>query len=77
MNSAACIHNYRIEVLGRLDADFLAACCPPETRMVLGDTVTTLSHLRTDQAGIIGIIRHLHNCGCVLSLLIIETEVGS
>jgi hypothetical protein len=60
---------YTITVEGTIDAT-LADWCGPLTIAAAqapdGTKVTTLSGLVADQAGIVGIIRHLHGLGVVL-----------
>jgi hypothetical protein len=66
MTSASETRLYVLRISGTLDADFLAAYCPAGATMTLHDDHITLANLHTDQSGIIGIIRQLHNFGCVL-----------
>lgn len=60
---------YRLRIAGQLDEEFVAAYCPAHTeRRSDGDT-TLLDNIATDQSGIVGLIRTLHNLGCtILSL---------
>ncbi len=75
MTSAADTHSYTLRISGTIDADFLASYCPTGTTMTIHDGFLTLSNLRTDQAGILGIIRQLHNFGCLLfSLSVVDGE---
>jgi hypothetical protein len=57
---------YILQFSGELEADFLASFCPAGTTLTIRDNITTLSNLRTDQSGILGIIRHLHNLGILI-----------
>lgn len=60
---------YTITVEGTVDPS-LADWCGPLTMATAqqpeGVTVTTLSGITADQAGVVGIIRHLHGLGIVL-----------
>jgi hypothetical protein len=69
MTPASDIRYYSLRISGTLDADFLASYCPTGATMTFYDDHITLANLRTDQAGIIGIIRQLHNFGCILLAL--------
>lgn len=68
--------SYTLRISGMLDADFLTSYCPAETSMIIYDDHITLSELHTDQAGILGIIRQLHNFGCVLLFLAVEEKTN-
>jgi hypothetical protein len=57
---------YQITFKGQLDEDFLAAYCPPGFTLQNQEGFSKLSNVCTDQAGLIGLIRHLHNLGCTL-----------
>jgi hypothetical protein len=69
MTPASDIRYYSLRIFGTLDADFLASYCPSGATMTIHNKYVVLSDLRTDQAGIIGIIRQLHNFGCILLAL--------
>jgi hypothetical protein len=75
MTFASDICSYTLQFSGTLDDDFLASFCPAGTTLTFHADITTLANLRTDQSGIIGIIRRLHNLGCIL--LALETEQES
>jgi hypothetical protein len=70
---------YTITVEGTVDPS-LADWCGPLTIAAgqgpSGATVTTLSGIQADQAGLVGIIRHLHGLGIVL-LAIERCERGA
>jgi hypothetical protein len=68
------VHTYRLRLLERLDADFVAAFCPAGTTLTREREVTVLADVRTDQAGVLGLIRHLHNLGC--TILALERSTG-
>ena len=60
------ICTYRIEVRGQVDEDDLNAMSPLTMTVIRVDTAATLFTIRTDQSGLIGLIRHLHGQGFVL-----------
>lgn len=60
---------YTLSFTGVLDEDFLASFCPEGTVATAVAHRTTLTNLRADQAGVIGVIRRLHNLGCTLVYL--------
>jgi hypothetical protein len=65
---------YTLTISGTLDDDFLASCCPEGTTLTTANGIAILDHIRTDQSGIIGLIRHLHNLGCVIFQVSTEKE---
>ena len=67
------IHTYTLTVAGKLETDFPAAFCPPETTLVQEGETLVLSNLQVDQSGLLGILRSLHNFGCLLISLSINT----
>lgn len=75
MTPAAEPRFYDLRISGTLDADFLAAYCPAGATMTIYDDYAILN-LYTDQSGIIGIIRQIHNFGCILLALSTHPEQG-
>lgn len=69
MTPASDNRYYFLEISGMLDEDFLASYCPKGTTMTVQNNHIYLTNLHTDQSGIIGIIRQLHNFGCILLVL--------
>jgi hypothetical protein len=69
MTPASDTHFYILRISGTLDADFLVSYCPTGTTMTIHDNQVILANLHTDQSGIIGIVRQLHNFGCILLAL--------
>jgi hypothetical protein len=63
------LRNYRITLQGRLDEEFLAAYCPPETVLTCEEDAAVLASIRADQSAILGLVRHLHNLGCTILAL--------
>ncbi len=61
--------NYVIQIEGGIDQNLADWFGPVTLSSAVGDDgrmVTTLSGLATDQAGLVGLIRHLHGLGIVL-----------
>ena len=54
---------YHIEVLGQADEHDLNKMSPIEATVVRLDKAATQLVVRTDQSGLIGLIRHLHGRG--------------
>lgn len=57
---------YQIEIQGRADENDLNAIGPLQITVVQGDAESTLFIVRTDQSGLIGLLRTLHGRGLVL-----------
>lgn len=57
---------YQIRFSGKVDDDFVTSFCPPGIIIERNVDITLLTNIRTDQSGIIGLIRHLHNLGCTI-----------
>ena len=66
MTTAADRHTYTLKFFGTPRDDFLGNYCPEGTRLILESDTFTLSNLCIDQAGVLGIIRSLHNLGYTL-----------
>jgi hypothetical protein len=67
---------YTITIEGHIDASLADCFGPLDVASVAQDgdrTISTLSSLVTDQAGLVGLIRHLHGLGVVL----LSVERGS
>jgi len=60
---------YQLRVRGHLDEEFVASFCPPGTTLTHEDGTTLLANIQTDQSGVVGLVRHLHNLGCTLIAL--------
>ena len=61
--------DYVVRIHGRIDGNPTDWLGPVEIASAVADgdkDVTTLSGIVTDQAGIVGLIRHLHGLGIVL-----------
>ncbi len=57
---------YQIEVWGVVHADTFNATSPLHVTVVQMDGETTRFAVRTDQSGVIGLLRYLHGQGFVL-----------
>jgi hypothetical protein len=55
--------SYTIKLSGESEDDFLASFCPAGTTLEHQEGNTLLSNICTDQSGILGLIRYLHNMG--------------
>ncbi len=75
MTTVTDTHKYTLHVSGTLGENFLAHYCPAGTVLTIGKDTFILSNLRTDQAGMLGIVRSLHNFGCTLLKLKIDKEL--
>ena len=69
------IRTYTLTLYGEVDADFASSFCPPETKFARDGKTFTLANLRLDQSGLIGLLRQLHNFGCVILSLQSEQEI--
>jgi hypothetical protein len=60
------INAYRVEVRGELDESAFNATSPLRVTDVRVHTTATRFAIRTDQSGLIGLLRHLHGQGFIL-----------
>jgi hypothetical protein len=60
------VYTYHVEVEGRVHEDDVNAMSPLQVTVRRRNEVATLLTARTDQAGLIGLLRHLHGRGDVL-----------
>ncbi len=74
MMSVSDTHVYTLHFSGALRDDFVTDYCPIGTALTVKEHAFTLFNLCTDQAGMLGILRHLHNSGCLLLTLAIENR---
>ncbi|MBN2676791.1 MAG: hypothetical protein JXR32_01870 [Anaerolineaceae bacterium] len=65
---------YQIEIQGLVDEKELNANSPLLLKVVQAKAESTLLSLRTDQSGLIGLLRHLHTRGYMLISLQIEKK---
>jgi hypothetical protein len=56
-------HTYLIQLRGSVDIEEVNARAPLQIAGVRADTTTTQVTVSTDQAGLIGLLRHLHGLG--------------
>lgn len=64
MMHESCV--FELEVRGQVDESDLNAWSPFQITVIRADTTATLFTIRTDQSGLIGLMRHLHGRGFVL-----------
>jgi hypothetical protein len=57
---------YRIEVMGEVDEVTVNASSPLQLKKVKVETAVSTLTLNTDQSGLIGLLRHLHQQGYLL-----------
>ncbi|GIV65264.1 MAG: hypothetical protein KatS3mg046_524 [Bellilinea sp.] len=67
--------SYRITVKGVMEEEFLHDYCPPGFTLSYTNGRTTLVNLQTDQAGMLGLIRQLHNLGVTVLLVELQSEI--
>ncbi|MCS6887932.1 hypothetical protein [Chloroflexus sp.] len=67
---------YCLTLRGRIDEEFVMTCCPPGTLLSYTNDTSRLAPIRTDQAGLLGLLRHLHNLGYVILALTHEAPTG-
>lgn len=65
---------YQIEIKGLVDEKELNLKSPLHLKMVRTNAESTLLVLRTDQSGLIGLLRHLHTLGYILISIHIEKD---
>lgn len=63
------ICTYHIQLAGHVDESELNATSPLEMTVERVDPTATLLAVRTDQSGLIGLVRHLHGLGFVFLAL--------
>jgi hypothetical protein len=59
-------HTYEIEIRGRMEENDLNAAGPLQIAVTRTDESATALIARTDQSGLIGLLRHLHGRGAIL-----------
>ena len=60
------VRTYQIEVQGQVEENNLNAKSPMHITIQRIDLKATLISLKTDQSGLIGLLRHLHGRGFVI-----------
>jgi hypothetical protein len=60
------INKYQLEVQGQINESDFNATSPHRVKVEKTDDTATLLTLRTDQSGLVGLIRHLHHQDFVL-----------
>lgn len=59
-------HLYRLQIAGPVAENDIMAFSPPGTIIEPAGEAGTILTVRTDQSGLVGLIRHLHGLGFVL-----------
>jgi len=59
-------HTYQIEIRGRMEENEQNTAGPLQVVVTRADEVNTALAVRTDQSGLIGLLRHLHGRGAIL-----------
>ncbi len=57
---------YHIQIRGQVDESEINAMSPSQITVEQAGTDATLFAVRTDQSGLVGLLRHLHGLGFVL-----------
>ncbi len=65
-STTADVRHYRLKVAGLLDEEFVRQFCPPGLKVDRAAGCTHLSNIQLDQAGLIGLLRQLHNLNCLI-----------
>jgi hypothetical protein len=60
------LYTYHIEIRDQVDETAFNAASPFQMTVLRTDPAATLFAVRTDQSGLIGLLRHLHRQGFVL-----------
>lgn len=60
------MHTYRIRVRGQVDVAELNPMSPHQMTGIYSEPAASLFTICTDQSGMIGMLRHLHNLGIVI-----------
>jgi hypothetical protein len=71
------METYRIRLRGQVDVEALNQMSPHQMTIIKYEGASTLLSIYTDQSGVIGMVRHLHNQGCFIlavSCLVGETN---
>jgi hypothetical protein len=68
-------HTYLIELQGSVEVDELNARAPLKILPVRADSATTLISATSDQAGLIGLLRHLHGLGFQFISITCESQL--
>jgi hypothetical protein len=67
---------YHIQLRGQIDEAEINAMSPLKLARKSGDTAVTQFSVRTDQSGLVGLIRYLHSLGFVFLSLIREQPLN-
>lgn len=67
---------YQIRIRGEAEADDLNTASPLQLNVEHADPNTTCITVHTDQAGVIGLIRHLHGLGFMLLSIMRDAQAN-
>lgn len=67
---------YHIQLRGQMDEGEINATSPLQMTAVRVNQAATLFSVRTDQSGLIGLLRHLHGLGFVFQSVICESKLS-
>lgn len=68
------VRTYKIQIHGQVEEEDIHPTSPVRFTVELVEETKTTITLRTDQSGIIGLIRHLHSLGLVLTSMSCDLE---
>ena len=60
------VHHYQIQIEGQMNEEDLNLMSPLKLKIEQADETAALLTVCTDQAGLVGMLRHLHGLGFVL-----------
>ena len=63
---------YHLQIRGNVDANEINLMSPVQVKQEWTDTAVTQFVVQTDQSGLLGLIRHLHNRGFIFYNIICE-----
>ncbi len=70
------VNHYLIRLSGQVDVTELNPASPQKMTLAGMETNATLLSICTDQSGLIGLLRHLHNLGFALVSIERQTETS-
>ncbi len=65
---------YSITIKGVMDEEFIRDYCSPGYTMTYDRGKTTLKNLHLDQAGMVGLVRQLHNLGVTVLMVELQSD---
>ena len=70
------MNTYLIQLRGKVDLNELNAMSPHLMTVIRVEPDATLFSISTDQSGMIGMLRHLHNLGLILQSIQCQSETS-